>query len=151
MCIPRESLVGDTANLVSILCTCRLLEQIMRIADALCSMIDYEGTVTTLCVQAFGRMPPQTAPTSRASLLDQGARCAVFWTPWPGAHPGSVNWPQLRCQRAQVLRTALAAQHAPSPANKMLVALRGIIRQSWRPGWMEFPVRHCSVCTLRQS
>jgi len=47
----------------------------------------------------------------------------------------SLPWHLLRYQHAQALRTALAERYAPATANKMLAALRGVLREAWRLGW----------------
>jgi site-specific recombinase XerD len=48
----------------------------------------------------------------------------------------SFPWPELRYQHTGALRSALAARYKPANANKMLAALRGVLRECQKLGWM---------------
>src|SRR6266540_7196116 len=46
----------------------------------------------------------------------------------------ALDWSRLGYQHTAAVRSALAERFAPATANKMLAALRGVLREVWRLG-----------------
>jgi site-specific recombinase XerD len=65
----------------------------------------------------------------------------------------SLPWSLLGYQHAQALRAALAERYAPANVNKMLAALRGVLREAWKLGQMSAEDYHriADVQTVRGS
>lgn len=54
-------------------------------------------------------------------------------------------WWKLQYQHCQAIRSALAARYAPATANKMISALKGVLKESWRLGYMDAESYHRAV------
>jgi len=75
----------------------------------------------------LARLAPGSRRTMRealntiAAMLSNGEQDAV-----------SLNWPAVRYQHVAAIRAQLAASYAHTTANKILSALRGVLRECWR-------------------
>jgi site-specific recombinase XerD len=79
----------------------------------------------------LARLAPGSRRTMRQALdaiaeLATSGRCDALTMPWA----------QLRYQHTQAIRAALAERHKPGGANKMLSALRQVLKEAWRLGQM---------------
>lgn len=74
------------------------------------------------------------APGSRRTML--AAMKVIAAVLAPGATPETLPWHRLRYQHTQAVRAALADRYAPGGANKMLCALRGVLKECRRLGLM---------------
>lgn len=67
----------------------------------------------------------------------RGALEAIVDLVAPQFDASSFPWPAIRYEHAQVIRSRLAEKYAPATANKALCALRGVLRESWRLGFLD--------------
>ena len=51
-----------------------------------------------------------------------------------GADALTLPWANLRFQHTAAIRSKLAETYAPATANKMLSALRGVLKAAWKLG-----------------
>src|SRR5439155_15162632 len=65
----------------------------------------------------------------------------------------TLDWAALRYPHTQAVRAALAERYQPATANKMLAALRGVLREAWRLGYVSAEEYHRAVdlATVRGS
>jgi site-specific recombinase XerD len=57
----------------------------------------------------------------------------------------TLKWEALRYQHCQAVRTALAERYAAGTTNKMLAALRGVLKEAWRLGLMNAESYHRAI------
>ena len=100
----------------------------------------------------LARLSPGSRRTMRASL-ETIARLAS------AGEVGALDFPWwlLRYQHAEAIRGRLAESYAPATANKMLSAMKGVLKSCWRLGLMSAdererasdvePVRGNGLCT----
>ena len=81
------------------------------------------GAVYLASLSVGSRRTMRAALHTVATLLT-GGRCDAF----------SLQWGALRYQHAAAVRAILAERYAPATANKMLAALRGVLKAAWRLG-----------------
>lgn len=62
-----------------------------------------------------------------------------------GADPVSLPWWRVTYAHSQAIRSKLAERYAPAASNKILSALRGVLRESWRLGYMDAETYHRAV------
>ena len=70
------------------------------------------------------RRPQRQSLTAIAQTVDAGATFDAF------------PWANLRYQHTQAIRAKLAATYSASTANRHLSALRGVLKECWRLGYM---------------
>ena len=73
-----------------------------------------------------GRRVQATALSQIAALVTDGA--ADAW---------SMPWHRLTYAHTHAVRAHVAGRYAPATANRMLAALRGVLREAWRLGLMD--------------
>ncbi len=54
----------------------------------------------------------------------------------------TMRWEVLQYSHTTAIRSALAERYASSTANKMLAALRGVLKESWRLGLVDAETYH---------
>lgn len=80
----------------------------------------------------LSRLAAGSRPTMRSGL-EQIVAMVNQWT-GQGFDMLSFPWGELRYQHTQAIRSQLAERYAHSTANKILSALRGVIKEAWRLG-----------------
>ena len=80
----------------------------------------------------LGRLAPGSRRTMREAL---DGIAGILGGPTSNAR--DFDWSRLRYQHAQVVRSTLAERYAVATTNKMLAALRGVMREAWRLGLID--------------
>ena len=63
----------------------------------------------------------------------------------PNADPTTLPWWNIQYQHTQAIRSLLMERYSPASSNKMLAALRGVLRESWRLGFMDAETFHRAI------
>lgn len=80
----------------------------------------------------LSRLAPGSRPTMRSSL-EQVVEIVNEWTN-QSFDLLTFPWGELRYQHTQAIRSQLSDRYAHTTANKILSALRGVIKEAWRLG-----------------
>ncbi len=90
-------------------------------------------------------------PNSRRTMLSALDTIARIGLGDDQATAWDVPWRRLRFQHTQLMRNALAEQYAHTTANRMLSALRGVLKAAWKLGLMtaEEYQKAASVASIR--
>lgn len=101
---------------------------------------DNPAVVYLLSLSASSRVPQANALKTIANIIA------------PGLDFRAVPWASLRYQHTQAIRTAMSMALAPATTNRNLAALRGVLKETWRLGYIDAetfqratdwkPVRH---------
>ncbi|MEZ4590656.1 MAG: tyrosine-type recombinase/integrase [Chloroflexota bacterium] len=76
------------------------------------------------------------SPSSRRTMAAALDTIAQLGLGNPEVTCWDIPWHKLRFQHTQVMRSALADQYAHTTANRMLSALRGVLKAAWKLGLM---------------
>jgi integrase len=82
------------------------------------------------------------APGSRRSLREALDTMAGMLTSGRFRDALTVDWSQLRYQHAQALRSLLLERYAAASVNHHLSALRGVLKECWRLGYLDAETYH---------
>src|SRR5512139_1758623 len=84
------------------------------------------------------------APGSRRTMTDALDRIAGMLT-GDRCDRKTLRWDAVRYQHSQAVRSKLADMYEPATANKMLSALRGVLKEAWRLGQVSAEDYHRAV------
>src|SRR5512135_2717385 len=84
------------------------------------------------------------APGSRRTMGDALDRIAGMLT-GDRCDRKTLRWDAVRYQHTQAIRSKLADKYEPATANKMLSALRGVLKEAWRLGQVTAEDYHRAV------
>lgn len=79
----------------------------------------------------LGRLGEDSRPAMKSSLAKIAPLVDRYATCW------TLPWHQLRFQHTQALRAALVSSYGERTVNRMLSALRGVLKAAWRLGQIE--------------
>ena len=78
------------------------------------------------------RLAPSSRPVMRGALQIAAELLTASRFTWE-----TMPWAALRIQHMDALRAELADRYAPATANRMLPAVRGVLRAAWELGLMD--------------
>lgn len=78
------------------------------------------------------------ASGSRRTMADALTVIAALF----GQTPDSMHWAGLRYQHTQAIRAKLAETRTPGGVNRILAALRGVLKEAWRLGLLDAETFH---------
>lgn len=81
------------------------------------------------------------APGSRRTMAQALTVIAALFN----QTPDTLDWSALRYQHTQAVRSRLMETRTPGGVNKMLAALRGVVKEAWRLGLMNAEDYHRAV------
>lgn len=79
------------------------------------------------CLVYLASLAAGSVPAQRSGL-----RTAARILSGQSISPEQVPWEQLRYQHLQVLRQQLATKYKPATVNRILCAVRGVLKEAWR-------------------
>jgi len=85
------------------------------------------------------------APGSRSTMHRALAVVAGLLQGAGGADPALLLWPSVRYQHVARVRQVLLERYAPATANKILCAVRGVLKECWRLGHLGAEEYHRAV------
>lgn len=84
---------------------------------------------------APGSRRTQQVALDRIAALVTGGRVAAL----------ALSWHRLTGRQTQAIRSELATHYAPTTTNRMLAALRGVLKEAWRGGLLDAEGYHRAV------
>ena len=97
--------------------------------------LDQHPAAVYLARLALGSRRTMTDALNRIAGMLTGNRC----------DRKTLRWDAVRYQHTQAVRSKLADQYEPATANKMLSALRGVLKEAWRLGQVSAEDYHRAV------
>ncbi len=77
--------------------------------------------------------------------MTQALRVIAELLAGPNADPVTVPWWKVEYQHSQAIRSLLMERYSPASANKIMAALRGVLREAWRLGFMDAEAFHRAI------
>lgn len=97
----------------------------------------HHGPDTRAIFAFLARLAPGSRRTMKVSLDTIALKITLGHY-----HAEHLEWHRLRYEQTQLIRAWLAEKYAPATANKMLSALRGVLKECWRLGQIDVEAMH---------